>query len=62
MSSYDPIRSLEHADWNCQSDLFCRLKVNDEFKLRRLLHRQINRFGTLQDLVDVNRRAPVESS
>src|SRR5438309_5982077 len=60
MSSYDPIRPLEHADWNRQTDLFCRLKVNDKFKLRCLLHRQISRFGTFQDLVDVHSRASVE--
>ena len=52
------IRPLKHAGWNCQTDLFCRFKVDDEFKLRRLLHRQISRFGTFQDLVHVNSRAP----
>ena len=25
MSSYDPIRPLKHAGWNCQTDLLCRL-------------------------------------
>src|SRR4030095_9194145 len=54
------IRPLEHADWNCQTNLLCRLKVNDEFKLRCLLHRQISRLGTFQDLVHVNSRAPIE--
>ena len=44
------------------TDLFCRLKVNNEFKLRRLLHRQISRFGTSQDLVHVNSRASIEVS
>jgi hypothetical protein len=39
------IRPLEHADWDCNTDLFCRLKVNNKLKLRRLLHRQISRFG-----------------
>ena len=47
---------LKHTDWNCQAHLFCRLKVDIEFKLRCLLHRQITRFGTFQDLVHVNRR------
>src|SRR6266508_1406724 len=60
MSSYDPIRPLEHADRNCQTNLFCRLKVDHELKLRCLLYRQISRFGTFQDLVHVNRRAPIE--
>jgi hypothetical protein len=56
------IRSFQHADWNCQTNLFCRLEVNDEFKLCRLLHGQISRFGTFQDLVHVNSRAPIEVS
>ena len=51
MSSYDPIRPLEHVERNCQTNLFCCLKVYDEFKLRRLLHRQISRFGAFQDLI-----------
>src|SRR3989441_3289459 len=54
------VSALKHADWNCQSNLFCRFKVNDEFKLRCLLHRQISRFGTFQDLVHVNSRALIE--
>src|SRR6266581_3392073 len=53
------ILSLEHADRNCQTNLFCRPKVDDEFNLRGLLHGQISRFGTLQNLVHVNRRAPI---
>ena len=54
------IRPFEHAVRNCQINLFGRLKVNDEFKLRRLLHRQVSRFGAFQDLVHVNSRAPIE--
>ena len=37
LSSDDLIRPLEHADWNCQTNLFCRFEVDNEFKLRRLL-------------------------
>jgi hypothetical protein len=33
-------------------------KTNDEFKIRCLLYRQISRFDTSQDLVDINSRAP----
>src|SRR5438128_6749367 len=62
VSSDHFIRPLEHADWNCQTNLFGRLEVNDELKLRRLLNRQISRFGTFQDLVHVNSRAPIEIS
>ena len=36
-----------------------RLKVNCEFDLRRLLHRQISRLGSLQDPVHVICDAPV---
>ena len=25
--TYDLVRPLEHAGWNCQTDLFCRLKL-----------------------------------
>src|SRR5438309_8164764 len=60
MSSYDPVRPFQHADWNCQINLFCCFEVNDKLKLSCLLHRQISRFGTVQDLVHVNSRAPIE--
>src|SRR5687767_14625546 len=56
------IRSLEHAVRNGETNLFCCFKIDDEFKLRRLLYGQISRFGTFQDLVDVNSRAPVQVS
>jgi hypothetical protein len=49
----DLIRPLEHVDWNCQADLFRRLEVDNEFKLRCLLYRQVSRFGAFQDLVHV---------
>ena len=48
------IRALKYAVRNCQTDLFCRLKVYDGFKLRCLLDRKIGRFGALQDLVHIN--------
>ena len=56
------IRPREQVDWNCQSDLFRCLQVDHELKLRRLLHRQISRFGAFQDLVHLNRGAPIEVS
>ena len=37
------------------ANLFCRLQVDDELKLGRLLYRQVGRFGTFQNLVDVLR-------
>src|SRR5215510_14838180 len=55
-----PIRPREHFWRNCQTNLFRCLQVDDEFKLRCLLHGQISRFGTFQDLVHVNSSAPME--
>src|SRR5262245_60603482 len=54
------VSPCEHLRWNRQSNLFRGLQVNDEFKLRRLLYRQISRFGAFQDLVHVNSSAPME--
>jgi hypothetical protein len=51
---------LQHVDRNGQANLFRGLKVDDEFKLRRLLHRQISGLGAFQDLVDVNSSPPIE--
>src|SRR5688500_8324726 len=61
-SPNDPVSSLEHVDRNSQTNLFCRLEVDDELELRCLLHRQISRLGTFQDLVHVNSRAAIELS
>ena len=47
------IRPREKFRRECQSDLFRSLQVDHEFKLRRLLHRQISRFRSFEDLVDV---------
>jgi len=63
LKSFDDfICPLEHAAWNCQANLICCFKVYDELKLRCLLYRQISRFGTFQDFVHVNSRAPEEVS
>src|SRR4030095_13812498 len=48
------IRPREKFRRECQTDLFRSLQVDHELKLLRLLHRQISRFGTFQDLVHVN--------
>ena len=47
------IRPREHVGRNCQPDLLRRLEVDDEFKLRWLLNRQIGRFSAFQDLVHI---------
>src|SRR4029453_11262127 len=54
------IRPREKFRRECQTDLFRSLHVDQKLKLRRLLHRQISRFGAFQDLVHVNSRAPIE--
>src|SRR4030095_1956072 len=54
------IRPREKFRRECQTDLFRCLQVDHKLKLRRLLHRQISRFCTFQDLVHVNSRAPIE--
>ena len=56
------IRALQHAVRNCQTNLFCRVEIDDEFKFRCLLHWQISRFSAFQDLVYVNSGAPKEVS
>jgi hypothetical protein len=56
------IRPLEHSVWNRQSDLFRRFEVDDEFKLRGLLHRQVSGLGAFENLVDVTRCAPIQVS
>ena len=35
------------------TNLFCRLEVDDEFNLHRLLYRQVGRFRSLEDPVYV---------
>ena len=55
----DLIRPREEFGRKCQSDLLCRLQVDDELKLGRLLHREIFGLNALQDLVNVPRYLPV---
>src|SRR4029453_630424 len=54
------IRSRQHIRRNRKSDLLRGLKVDDEFKFRCLLHRQISRFGAFQNFIHVNSGAPKE--
>src|SRR5439155_14356882 len=54
------IRPREQINRNRQTNLFCRFKINDEFKLRRLLYGKVSRFCFLEDLIDVVGRAPIE--
>jgi len=47
------IRPRQQFVRNRVTDLFCRRKVDDEFKLHRLLHWQVSRFRSLEDSVHV---------
>src|SRR4030095_8071529 len=60
LSSNDSICSSQHVGWNRQADLLCRLQIDDELELHRLLDRQVSRLGTLKDLVHVNGRAAIQ--
>src|SRR5262245_3918572 len=42
--------------WNCQPEHLGGLKVDNELKLRRVLHWQVGRLGTTQYAVDISRR------
>ena len=50
---YHPVRPRQHFRRNRQADLLGGFEIDDEFELRRLLHRQIGGLGALQNLVDV---------
>src|SRR5215813_15012913 len=50
---YHLIRLGEQVHRNCQTNQLCRLKVNDQLKLCRLLYWQIGRLRSLENLVDV---------
>src|SRR5262245_58113562 len=55
----DYLRRLEEQRLrDCEADRLGRFEVDDEFKLRRLLHWQISRRGAFQNLVHVDSRAP----
>src|SRR5215510_6929264 len=60
VSLEDLIRPREHIWWNCQTDLFRSFQIDDKLKLRCLLHGQISRFRSLENLVHVNSRATIE--
>ena len=47
------VRPSEHLRRNRQADLLRGLEINYKLKLRRLLHGQVSRLGSLQDPVHV---------
>src|SRR5689334_14478547 len=56
-SSYNSIGSRQYIGGNRETDLIGCLEIDDEFKLRGLLHRQVSRFGAFQDFVYVVSRS-----
>ena len=53
------VRSRQHFRRNRQADLLRRLQVDDELELARLLHWQVGRRPTLEDLVNERCRTMV---
>src|SRR5207342_1070960 len=62
MSSNYPIRPREKFRRECQANLLRCLQVDHKLKPRRLLHWQVSRFGTFQNLVHVTSGVPIEVS
>ena len=52
------IRPCQHIRWNRQADLLGRFWVDDEFKLRRLFHRQVGGLSALQNFIHIDGGAP----
>ena len=59
LSNY-PVRSRQYVRRYRDAYLLSGFQVNDQFKLSRLLHRQIGRFRAFEDLVNVCGGAPVQ--
>src|SRR5262245_10781916 len=54
------VRSPQHVGWNREADLLGRFQIDDEFKLRWLLDREITRFSAFQNLVDIRNAAALQ--
>ena len=52
LSDY-PVRPRQYGRRNRQADLLCRLQVDDELELRRLLYGKLGRLGAFENFVDV---------
>src|SRR5262249_9459259 len=59
LSSNHPVRPVQHRLGNRQTKLLRSLEIDDEFKLRWLLHCQIGGPSAFQNLVHVPRDLPV---
>jgi len=45
------IRPVEQRLWNVDADLLCRLEIDHQLELRRLLDGKIGGLGSLQDSI-----------
>ena len=54
------IRSHQHIWRDREADLLSCFQIDDEFKLRRLLHREVCWLGTFENFVDLSGGAPVQ--
>ena len=50
-SSNHPVRSHRHIRWDRQTNLLCRLEIDDELELLRLFHRKIGGLGAFEQFV-----------
>src|SRR4029079_7566686 len=57
-----PVCSREDVWRNIETDLIRCVQIDDEFKLYRLLYRQVRRLGAFEYFVDVNSSAPKQVS
>jgi hypothetical protein len=56
------VRFCEDAAWNREPDLLGGFQVDHQLKFRGLLHRKIGRLGPLQNLINVDGCATVETT
>src|SRR5207344_3004360 len=53
----DLVRASKNSSRDCETKRLCRLLIDKEFVFRWRLHWKIGRFFTLEDAIDVGRRA-----
>src|SRR4029453_7032873 len=47
------IRPEQHRLWNCYTNLFCGLEIDDQLELTRSFDRQVGGLSAFEDSVDV---------
>src|SRR5215813_7397163 len=59
-SLHEVIRPKEHRRGERDVEGVCRLEIDDQLELRRLLHGKVGRLRALQDAIGVCRRTPIQ--